>query len=157
MIYAEPDVYMRMLHMFLEGYPEYDTDFPNEFDANLENNIPKYLKITCYDSVICLHDDERVLACKAHKVVFIYQTSHINSVKLDMYRVLKEFLFMQVQKLNQNQVDILHIQNNSPVHGTESNMLSGVDTSLLDDIKIATHDFHRHDNTINLHSINEEN
>ena len=95
MIYAEPDVYMRMLHMFLEGYPEYDTDFPNEFDANLENNIPKYLKITCYDSLICLHDDQRVLACKARKVVFIYQTSHINSVKLDMYRVLKEFLFMQ--------------------------------------------------------------
>jgi hypothetical protein len=94
-IVANPDVFMRIFHIFLEGYPEYEIDMPNEYEPNIENNIPMHVKITIFDSIVCLFDNSQVFACKSKKIVFIYQTSHINSVKIDMYRALKEFLRMK--------------------------------------------------------------
>ena len=46
---------MKLLHLFLYGYPEYDVeglDQPNMYNPNHENSPPREIKATLYESLI---------------------------------------------------------------------------------------------------------
>ena len=46
-VIAEPEILFRVMHIFLEGYPDYENggDQPNEFDPDIENRPATQMKL----------------------------------------------------------------------------------------------------------------
>jgi hypothetical protein len=110
-IVAEPDILFRIMHVFLEGYPDYDAggDLPFQYDPDLENAPASEINLQISDSIICMMNSDKVLACHTKKVEFKYKMDHLRGLKLAMYKYLKDFLNQQKpqqKKVNQNPIDI---------------------------------------------------
>ena len=64
-IVADPDVLMRIMHVFTEGYPDYEIggDVPFQYDPDLENAPASEINLKISDCIICVMNDLKILAC----------------------------------------------------------------------------------------------
>ena len=56
LVYPEVYVFFRILHFFVYGMPEFDpnsVDKPNDYDPDVENAPPRFIKVKLYNSLIC--------------------------------------------------------------------------------------------------------